>query len=458
MKKTITFLAVWFLLAGVNAFAADVKNIIWVIGDGMGPETMGFFMEGVRYAGLPNYPKNVSAMETLLNKSTWGLYFNNTYDTLVTDSAASATQMATGQLSRPQFIGVDYNKEPVETLLEAARKKGKAIGIISDAYITDATPACFTAHTNDRNQKTEIAQQIIELAPEVVLGGGLKYFKSEADKGTLLDKAKEKGYSVVFNKKELAAVKKGKVLGLFSAKGMPMAVEMHRYPDVPDVVEQTQKALDLLENNKEGFVLMVEVGKIDWAAHANDAGALFQEMELMDKLLAYLQKYTDQHKNTLLYINADHDTGLGSFHYHHVNPEMALRKTAQGEALYGNGDTDYGSFKVYHELAAQKDTLQNIAKQLNDIHPFNRTPRSVQEKLTELLGYPVDITQFKNPTDIGGVLHQLNEQRGFVWATHSHSSAPLIGIAYGAGAEAFGGVYHNTDIYPRMKKVLGWSK
>ena len=423
----------------------------------MGPETLGFFMEGVRYAGLAQYPNHVSEMETLLNKSTWGLFFNNTYDTLVTDSAAAATQMATGKLTRPQSVGVDYNKEPAETLLETARKKGKAIGVISDAYVTDATPACFTAHVNDRGQKQEIARQMIALSPEVILGGGLKYFNAGENKD-LLEKAREQGYQTVFDKKELAGVKKGKVIGLFSDKGMPMAVEMHQYPNVPTLLEQTEKALELLSENKEGFVLMVEVGKIDWAAHANDAGALFQEMQVMDSLLGYLQHYTDKHKNTLLYVNADHDTGLGAFHYHRVNKERAMQKTAQGEVLYGNKDTDYDSFQVYQEFVTQKRTLHSVEEELKKMHPFNRTPRAIQEKLTEALGFEVDVTRFHDLHNIGGIFQQLDEQRGLVWATHNHSSSPLISIAYGAGAEFFGGVYHNTDIYPRMQKVLGWSK
>ena len=146
------------LLTGSLA-AGEVKNVIWIIGDGMGPEAMGFFMQGVRYAGLEAYPGKVSNLETLMNGGEWGLFFNNTHDTVVTDSAASATQMATGKFSRPEFVGMDYNSQPAETLLELARKQGKSIGVISDTYITDATPAGFTAHVQNRNQKMEIARQ-----------------------------------------------------------------------------------------------------------------------------------------------------------------------------------------------------------------------------------------------------------------------------------------------------------
>jgi len=135
-----------------------------------------------------------------------------------------------------------------------------------------------------------------------------------------------------------------------------------------------------------------------------------------------------------------------------------MQKTAQGEVLYGNKDTDYDSFQVYQEFVTQKRTLHSVEEELKKMHPFNRTPRAIQEKLTEALGFEVDVTRFHDLHNIGGIFQQLDEQRGLVWATHNHSSSPLISIAYGAGAEFFGGVYHNTDIYPRMQKVLGWSK
>lgn len=112
----------------------------------------------------------------MLNGGTWGMFFNNTYDTLVTDSAAAATQMATGKFSRPGVIGEDYNGATAKTLLEMAREKGMSVGVVTDAYVTDATPAAFTAHTQNRRQKMDIARQMIAFGPEVIMGGGLKYF------------------------------------------------------------------------------------------------------------------------------------------------------------------------------------------------------------------------------------------------------------------------------------------
>ncbi len=429
---------------------APVKNVIWVIADGMGPEIMGFFMEGVRYANLEGYPEHVSSMEKMIQQGTQGLFFNKTYDTIVTDSAASGTQMATGQYSRPDYIGIDYNQNKVQTILELAQEKGKSIGVISDAYVTDATPAAFTAHVRSRRMKEQIAEQQIELGVDVISGGGLKYFNKD-----LLAKAKAKGYTLVKNRTELAKVKQGKLLALFSETGMPMAIEMYKHPNTPVLAEQTQKALELLEQNPEGFFLMVEAGKVDWAAHANDPGSLLAEMKVLDATLKTVMEYADQHPNTLVYLNADHDTGLGSFVYQYLNSQKVAEKTKQGEVLY-NGNTAYHPLSRYKELEKQKRSLYYVSQELYATPDSMLTRDYVERRLGETMGMQVDLSGIQDFKDIDGVLKYINKQRGFAWATGTHSAAPIIGVAYGPHAELFSGVYHNTDIFPRMKKALGW--
>ncbi len=450
--------AVWGVLAcfffAASLSAGDVKNVIWVIGDGMGPEAMGFFMQGVRYADLEGYPDKKANLEKIMNDGTWGLFFNNTYDTVVTDSACAATQMATGHFSRPGAIGVDYNGQPQENLLENARKHGKAVGVVTDVYVTDATPAAFTAHAQNRSQKMDIARQMIDFGPEVILGGGLDYF-SKGENKKLLKTAQKKGYRVALDKSELSAIQSGKVLGLFAGQATPMSIEMYKQPQIPSLKEQTQKAVEILSQNKNGFVLMVEAGKLDWAAHANDAGTLFHELLELDETLGYLKDFADKNEGTLVYINADHDTGTGAFAYRHVGREKAMKKTAQGEVLY-SGDVDYASFNTYKQLAAQKRHLAYLESELKQVPAEKRTPAYLQERLSEGLGYPVDINQFENLEDVSGIFKQIHQNRGIVWATPSHTSLPLLSVAYGEEADEFSGVYHNTEILPRMKKALGF--
>lgn len=458
MYKTVKagLLAVCLFWAGM-VFAADVKNVIWVIGDGMGPEIMGFFMQGVRYADLKGYPDKVSHLEKMMNNGSWGLYFNNTYDTIVTDSAASATQMATGQKSHPELVGVAHDGSSPKTLLELAKEKGKSVGIISDAYITDATPGGFTAHVPARGMKMDIARQQIAFGADVISGGGLKYF-STGENARLLEVAKLKGYRVALNKKELSQIKSGKLLGLFSDAGMPLSIELYKHPQVPTLTEQTKKAVELLEKNKEGFVLMVEAGKIDWTAHANDMGAMLAEMKNLDELLAFVMKYADEHPGTLVYLNADHDTGLGAFTYHHIGWHNLLSmRTTQGEAIYA-GDTNYVPFKIFKSFEKQTGGLWALQEELSRMPAEKRPPEYVKKRLEEVLGEPLDMSEFTNLDDVPGIFRQLDEKRGIIWATQNHSSSALLSVAYGPEADKFTGVYHNTDIFPRMKSVLGWNE
>ena len=436
MKKIFRafgLLAACSFLAGTLQ-AGDVKNVIWIIGDGMGPEAMGFFMQGVRYGGLKDYPESVSHLERFMQGAQWGLFFNNTYDTVVTDSAAAGTQMATGHLSRPESVGVDYNGQSVENLLELARKQGKAVGVISDAYVTDATPAAFTAHVKNRSEKREIARQVIDFGPEVILGGGMKYFSTGENK-KLLREAKKKGYRVAANKKELAAVKSGKVLGLFAEESLPMSVEMHRY----------ETGLQLLQAGVvNGFDCTLEC-------------MVTKLMFLLGHGYGKEKIYADKNGETLVYLNADHDTGLGAFAYRHLGKQKAMKKTAQGEVLYG-GDVDYASFATFRQLEKQQSSLYYLEMELKQMPADQLTPEYLQKRLSEALGEEVDIAEFENLTDVSGLFKQINESRGLVWATMNHSSAPILSAAYGPQADEFTGVYHNTDILPRFKQALGWSE
>ena len=441
-----------FMLAGTGRTqpVAPVKSVIWVIGDGMGPEIMGFFMEGVRYASLTGYSQKVSSLERLMQRGVQGLYFNNTYNTIVTDSTASATQMASGKYTLPEYAGLDYEGHKVTSILELAKEKGKSTGIVTDAYVTDATPAGFTAHVNSRRLKKEIAQQQIDLGLDVISGGGLKYFDQD-----LREQAKKKGYTLATTSRELSNVKKGKLLGLFAETGMPFAIEMNQHPNVPSLAKQTEKALALLDQNPEGFVLMVEAGKIDWAAHANDPGSVLAEMKALDAALAVVLTYAEKHPDTLIYVSADHDTGLGTFVYQYLNQQKAAQKTSEGEVIY-NGNTLYHSMNLYNQLDRQTRSLQKLERELR-AQPYSMlTQDYLERRLGETLGTQISLAEFTNLQDIPGVFRQLNEKRGFGWATATHSSAPLIGVAYGPHAELFSGVYHNTDIFPRMKKALGW--
>lgn len=449
LKASIVTIVV--MLAAAACFAGSAKNVIWVIGDGMGPDLMGFYMEAVRNSDNPAYPDKQSHLEKFINASTVGIFFNNTHDTIVTDSAAAATQMACGVYSRPGVIGQEYTGKNVESVMEIAQQNGKAVGVISDSYVTDATPAGFLAHVPNRSERYEIARQMVAGGADIIMGGGLKYFTGEKN-AKLLKSAQKQGYSVVKDKKGLGKIKKGKIIGLFAEEAMPPYVEMYRYPAMPTLLEQTQKAIEVLKENKNGFFLMVEAGKIDWSAHDNDAGAVFHEMRNLDEVLAFVFDFAKNNEDTLVYLNADHDTGLGGFNYIHRDEATVKYKTDQGEMLYGK-NTDYGSYKEYENFLLQKEALYTMDGKFRRLPKEQQTVEKLQEMLDAALGYHIDISGFENPLNYRSLKKQLNHYKGMAWGTGNHSSAPLLGVMYG-DYEDFDGVYHNTEIKGKLLKAM----
>lgn len=450
MKKILTEITLFFLLA-LPVCGQTAKNAVWIIGDGMGSSIVGMFMQGVKLADLPQYPDKTSTLEKFINASETGMFFTHTHDSVVTDSACAATQMACGVKSTPGAIGVDERGQKVTSILEDAIKAGKSVGVITDSYVSDATPAGFLAHANNRGQKHLISRQLVESQAQVVLGGGLKYFIT-GNNHDLLSQAKQQGWQVVETAKEMQGVKQGRILGLFSEEGLPFYGEKENHPSVPTLKEMTQKAIEILSQNEKGFVLMVEAGKIDWALHDNEAGPALWEMINFDETLDYVWNWAKEKKDTLVYINADHETGVPSFHYHHVSAEQMADKTAQGEKLY-SGNVDYINYPYYQKLFKHKRMLYFMYPEFKKLPRIMQTTGKLQKMTQEFLGEKIDLHLHHVP-DYGGLLKKVNEAYGLVWSTPNHSSGMILGVAYGPGAEEFKGVYHNTDIKEKFKKIL----
>lgn len=453
MKKFLVLLAV--CLFAVGAQAKTAKNLIWVIGDGMGPSAVGFFMEAVRNGNNPAFPDKVSNLEKFINRSDTGLYLNNTKGSIVSDSACAATQMATGQFSLPDYIGQDYSGLNVKTIMEEAKERGMSVGVVTDVYVTDATPAAFLSHARSRKMKYDIARQMVASGADVIMGGGLKYF-TQGENKKLLKEAKKQGYTIVKNKKQLASAKGKKILGLFADEAMPFYVEKTLHPNTPTLKDMAVGALKVLSKNPKGFILMVEAGKIDWALHENDAGASYYEMLTLDETLPLLTAFADKNEDTLVYLNADHETGAPAFNYRHLDEAQVQHKNAQGEMLYG-GHTDYIDYKQYDKLLLQTRVLYYVNEDFKKLPAAQKTPQKFQEMLDKGLGYHVDISVLDNPTDYDAIKKLINEQKGLAWATGTHTSGMLLGIAYG-DYDGFTGVYHNTDLKNKFSAALGWTE
>ena len=278
-------------------YAAQPKNVILMIGDGMGPAQVtlarlscgsSLNMDSMKYGGLV---KTQSA------------------DSTITDSAAAGTALATGFKTNNGMISTLPDGTEVQTILEAARKIGKATGLITTVSITDATPAVFGSHIASRKGQADIAPQLIEHKIDVILGGGKVYWipKSQdqskrEDERDIIAEAKSAGYSFVDTREGLLSAN-GRVLGLFQLGGLTT-----ESPE-PTLAEMADKAIQTLSSDRDGFFLMVEGGQIDYRCHDNDApGAIKQTLDF-DAAIGKVLDFARSKGNTLVIVTADHETG-----------------------------------------------------------------------------------------------------------------------------------------------------
>ena len=283
----------------------SVKNIILMIGDGMGPEHR-------RLAQLiENEPL---AMEQLPIQ---GQVHTDSFNGEVTDSAAAATAMATGIKTRNKYIGLDADKNTVSNITEAAKAAARASGLITTTQITHATPAAFVAHIDSRKKMCDIALQMATANIDVLMGGGEACFLPENLPGchgasgkrndgiNLIEMMQSDGMYYICTREELLQLNtssEGRLLGLFAAEDMPR-------PFSPTLAEMTSTALNILSRQPRGFFLMVEGGQIDWGSHKNNALEVMQSLRGFDQAVRVASRFAAEHGDTLLIVTADHETG-----------------------------------------------------------------------------------------------------------------------------------------------------
>ena len=225
-------------------------------------------------------------------------------DSDITDSAAAATAMATGRKVNNGVLSVAIpgDGKPLETILEQSMRRGKGGGVVTTTSSTHATPAAFVSHQPSRIDVAAIAHDILYGSrPTLLFGGGGEGMNPVAAKGA--------GYTVVTDRLSMMNVNLQDlpVSGQFGESHMPY--EYDGLGELPHLAEMTQKALELLSTNSMGFFLMVEGGRIDHAAHQNDGERLVREVVEFDHAVQIAVTWAEEHKNTLILVTADHETG-----------------------------------------------------------------------------------------------------------------------------------------------------
>ncbi|WP_372650384.1 alkaline phosphatase [Draconibacterium sp.] len=272
--------------------AEKPKNIIFLIGDGMGVSQVfagitanqgHLFLENFRHIG---FSKTQSA------------------DNYITDSAAGGTALACGVRTYNGAIGVDTDTVKVKSILEEAEAKGLATGLVSTSAITHATPASFIAHQPSRNMYEAIAADFLNTDIDVFIGGGNDHFTKRKDGRNLANELKEKGYTVETDINKIAKVKSGKLAGLTAG------VHNGRMAERGDMLPvATTAAINILDNNDNGFFLMIEGSQIDWGGHASSTVYIVEDMLDFDQTIGKALEFAAKDGETLVLVTADHETG-----------------------------------------------------------------------------------------------------------------------------------------------------
>ena len=269
-----------------------VKNIIFMIGDGMGLEQLS-----------TAWIVNGRHMNITDNFSKVGLQWTYSASKLVTDSAAAGTALATGSKTRNGRIAVSVDGEPMESLSEYAKSVGKKTGTSVVCRICDATPAVFSTHAANRDSLYNIAAQFVDSGLDFLSGGGLKWWENRPDGRDLTAEVEAKGYTFVKDIESLKAVEEGPVIALTAYKELPPALDRGT-----EHQEAVKKALELLDN-KDGFFLMVEGSCIDDYCHANKVGYAVEEILDFDRTVGTVLEWAEKDGQTLVIVTADHSTG-----------------------------------------------------------------------------------------------------------------------------------------------------
>lgn len=422
-----------------------------------------------------------------------------TYDStsFAPDSASTATSIATGNKTWSGSINVseDFTEE-YETIAEKLKnQKDYKIGIISTVNINHATPAAFYAHQASRNSYYEIGLELIESNFDYFAGGGLKKTTgNEGDQEDLYTLAEEAGYKVLMTQAEAEALTaedgKAIIIDEHLADGDAMSYELDRQNGEWGLADYVEKGIEVLDN-ENGFFMMVEGGKIDWACHANDAASTITDTIALDDAVEKAVEFYNEHPDeTLIIVTGDHETGGLTIGYAGTDYDTFLTNLENQKISYAKFDSDYVS--AYKENQTDFDTVMADVTELFGLQaPVEETASSQQKDSADLhpesedegtlvmtsyeyellkTAYDTTMSRTGEEAEFGQeeyvkygsyepltvtITHILNNKSGINFGSYAHTGLPVEVLVKGAGAETFDGYYDNTEIYRKMAALLG---
>ncbi len=446
-RTFVLVLAIGVLLLPGIGLAAQAKNIILMIGDGMGPSQFGAaWLYSNRTLG-----KELRMVEVMKSGRTAYLV-NDTADAIVTESAAAATQIACGIKVPARAVGMGPDgKTPCKTVLELAKEKGVATGLVTTSGITDATPAAFAAHVPHRSDEASVAAQELQTGVDVLLGGRKQFFLPEAAGGkrkdgrNLLEEARRAGYAVVGTAGELQQGNGAKVLGLFNMGNMAYEIDRAKTAE-PSLADMAAKTLEVLAKSPKGFFVMIEGGRIDHASHRNDAAATIRDTLAFDEAVGVALDFQRRNPDTLIIVTADHETGGMALIGHskdskeYIGIDLSAIQKAQT------------SFELILDELGKKPTPEKIRDAVKKHLAIEITDEEAKIAAEDIIP-KLDPKNFTYAT-LHSLAFVLRPYLRVGWGSQTHTASPLFAFGSGPGSEELVGFRHNTELFRIMKSAL----
>ncbi|MGI6687351.1 MAG: alkaline phosphatase [Christensenellales bacterium] len=488
MKKlTALLLALMMALSLTGMVAAEdakeAKYVFFFVGDGMGSPQITATRYFLGTVNNPDAPFPVPEELSFTTFKSGGLM--TTYDStsFCPDSASTASSMASGEKTLSGVINYDVNKErQFKPITEYAKAAGKKIGIISSVSIDHATPAAFYAKVPHRSAYYDIAVQgLTGDTIDLIGGGGYKQpTGKEKDQKDVFEIAKENGFTFINDNDAIRNLKPEdgeRILmiapDLAGSDAMQYEVDRRRINkeggDSLSLADFTKSAINYLKDNEEGFFMMVEGGKLDWACHANDAvTTMYETIALADAVQVAVDFAKEHPDETLIVVTGDHETGgltigfattaydthFGYLDHQNVSYEDFDKRVTK---LREDGASFEDAMAVVEEcygltMEEGKDLTLTAseAARMKDAYTTSMLPKAqrvIGEQESFLYGgyEPLTVTS----------AHILNNKAGLAYTSYAHTGLQIPVYAEGVGAENFLGFFDNTDVFFSFMSAMG---
>lgn len=470
----------------------QAKYVFLFIGDGMGVTPVTAAEDYLGYTQTNKgevYPDRMNFTEMPVV----GLKTQYDCSSFIPDSAATTTAFATGIKTQSKVIGLTGDLEKsADSVAEKAKRAGKAVGIVTNVTLNHATPAAFYANVESRKSYYDIGLQMAESGFDYFAGGSLgQRTGKDEDQKDLYEVMEENGYTIADTKE------KAEKINADSEKVYLVSERLQDSDSMPYTIDQEEgdqtlsdmvaKGIEVMEDDPEGFFMMVEGGKVDWAEHANDGlTAIHEVLGFEESIQTAIDFYNEHPDETLIVVTADHATGgftigngsTGNSTYFDLltnqkgsqvafanlttealekNPDLTFEEFApQIEDYFGlvldpdapSEDVTNAESEAYAEELA-KNRLKCSKEEYNELKTaFDETKKSEDEQNVSYGGYvPIAITATR----------LLDKKAGLAWTTTDHSGDKVPVYAMGSGAKMFDGEYDDTDISIRLGEAMGFN-